>query len=96
MTVLRTLFVGQWDVAAGNYKLAKLDQINVEFILDPELNRFADDSAGRHDHVAGSGRSQGGRQEAGGPGRGRRAPIFGRPTYFEPETRAALPTNISW
>ena len=38
--VLRTLFVGQWDVRAGNYKLAKLDEINVEFILDPELNRL--------------------------------------------------------
>jgi protein involved in polysaccharide export with SLBB domain len=38
--VLRTLFVGQWDVRAGNYKLAKLDQINVEFILDPDLNRL--------------------------------------------------------
>ncbi len=37
--VLRTLFVGQWKVTPGDYKLDKLDMVNVEFILDPELNR---------------------------------------------------------
>lgn len=36
---LSIIFQTQWDIPAGSYKLDNLDVINVEFILDPDLNR---------------------------------------------------------
>lgn len=37
--VLRLIFQTEWTVPAGSYKLDSLDEIRIEFILDPELNR---------------------------------------------------------
>jgi polysaccharide biosynthesis/export protein len=37
--VLKILYQTQWSIPAGTYKLDNLDEIEIEFILDPELNR---------------------------------------------------------
>jgi polysaccharide export outer membrane protein len=37
--VLQVIFQTEWSIPAGSYKLDTLDTLNVEFILDPELNR---------------------------------------------------------
>lgn len=37
--ILQLIFQTEWSIPAGSYKLDTLDTLNVEFILDPELNR---------------------------------------------------------
>jgi len=37
--VLQVIFQTEWSIPAGSYKLDTLDVIDIEFILDPELNR---------------------------------------------------------
>ncbi len=37
--ILQVIFQTEWSIPAGSYKLDTLDTLNVEFILDPELNR---------------------------------------------------------
>jgi protein involved in polysaccharide export with SLBB domain len=39
--VLQVIFQTEWNIPAGSYKLDTLDVIDIEFILDPELNRKA-------------------------------------------------------
>jgi polysaccharide export outer membrane protein len=39
--VLQVIFQTEWNIPAGSYKLDTLDVVDIEFILDPELNRKA-------------------------------------------------------
>ncbi len=37
--VLSIIYQTEWSIPAGSYRLDTLDELNIEFILDPELNR---------------------------------------------------------
>jgi len=39
--VLQVNFQTEWTIPAGTYKLDTLDEVDIEFILDPEMNRRA-------------------------------------------------------
>ena len=55
---LRVLYQTEWTIPPGSYQLDTLDELDIEFILDPSLNRKVSIRPDGNDYTSRSGRHQ--------------------------------------